>query len=71
MKPTKLTNLLLAALLLVGTVAPAWGSQNDAKSNSYLPENVATGDRAYWLESMLKVAHPVLSNLAADNLRAS
>ena len=71
MKPIKLTTLLLTVAILVGGVAPAWGSQNDAKSNSYLPENVATGDRAYWLESMLKVAHPVLSNLAADNLRAS
>ena len=69
MKTTKLT-LLLTALLLFSVLSTAYGSVSTPSTQDKTTP-LSTDDRAYWLESMLKVAHPVLSNLAEDNLRAS
>ena len=69
MKTTKLT-LLLTALLLFSGLSTAYGSVSTPSTQDKTTPP-STDDRAYWLESMLKVAHPVLSNLAEDNLRAS
>lgn len=69
MKFTKLT-LLLTALLLFSGLSTAYGSVSTPSTQEETTP-LSTDDRAYWLESMLKVAHPVLSNLAEDNLRAS
>lgn len=69
MKTTKLT-LLLTALLLFSGLSTAYGSVSTPSTQDKTTP-LSTDDRAYWLESMLKVAHPVLSNLAEDNLRAS
>ena len=69
MKTTKLT-LLLTALLLFSGLSTAYGSVSTPSTQEETTP-ISTDDRAYWLESMLKVAHPVLSNLAEDNLRAS
>lgn len=69
MKFTKLT-LLLTALLLFSGLSTAYGSVSTPSTQDKTTPP-STDDRAYWLESMLKVAHPVLSNLAEDNLRAS
>lgn len=69
MKFTKLT-LLLTALLLFSDLSTAYGSVSTPSTQEETTPP-STDDRAYWLESMLKVAHPVLSNLAEDNLRAS